>query len=137
MLFVASVNVPAGTPANNPVKKTIRLEPGVLRKVEIVFPFGCNCLVGVKIAHGEKIIIPRNAKEWVVGNGETVHIDTLLEHYDEPFELTIYASSPGTNYDHTVYFRFHVLDPELAFPERRLARLLEDIAKRLYARRIG
>jgi len=137
VLYCYTLTVPAGTPENNPVKQTISLEPGVLRRIEVVFPFGTNCMVKVRIKHGEKVIVPANADAWLVGNGETVRIDMLMEYLDRPFELVVEVASPGTNYDHTIYLRFEVVSEEMAFPERRLARILEEIARRLYARRIG
>ena len=135
-LYVEELSVPAGTPENSPVTKKIRLEPGVLKKIEVLFPFGCNCLVKVKIKRGGKVIVPANADMWLVGNGETVSIELLLEELAEPFELELVACSPNTQYDHTIYFRFHIVPPEIAFPEKRIEKFLQEIAKRLIARRI-
>ena len=134
MLFVEEVTVPKGTSEENPVTKEMELAPGVLTRIDIVFPFGCNCMVGVKIAYGEKIILPSNPEKWIKGNGETVPIRLSLEHYDEPFRIKIIAASPGTNYDHTIYIRAEVLPEEIAFPERRLAKMLAEIAKKLVVR---
>ena len=136
MLFVEEVNVPAGTEENNPVEKEIELKPGVLTKIQVLFPFGCNAMVKVRVLYGEKIIIPANPEKWLVGNGETVNITMALEHYDEPFRIKVIACSPGTSYDHTIYIRAEVLPEELAFPERRLAKILSEIAKRLVVRPI-
>ena len=131
MLFVEEINVPAGTPEDKPVEQVIKLKPGVLTKIQVLFPFGCNAMVKVKILHGEKIIVPANPEKWLVGNGETVNITLALEHYDEPFQIKVLAASPGTSYEHTIYVRAEVLPEELAFPERRLAKILSEIAKRL------
>lgn len=137
MLFVYSLNVPAGTAEDNPATLNCKLEPGVLKRIDVIFPFGCNCLVKVKILHGEKIIVPKNADAWLVGNGETVSIEEFLEHYDDPFQVKVIAASTGTNYPHIVYFRFHVVDREIAFPELRIAKILQKIAESLVVRKIG
>lgn len=136
MLFVATLTVPANTPDTNPVAKKMTLKPGVIKRIEVLFPFGCNGLVKAWVKHGEIQIVPYNAEGRLQGSGEALGDNVYYEIPDEPAEITVYASSPGSAHEHTLYIRVWVYSPEQLWPELRLANILQQIAAALTARRL-
>jgi len=113
--YAWDITIPANTLATAPVKRSLKVNEGVLTKVEVKFPAGQHGLVRCRISRGGvAFIAPRNPDEYVTGDDEAATWHTYEEIDEPPFELVFTGSSPGTTYAHTVTVRLEVLPKRIA-----------------------
>jgi len=126
--FAWDIDVPADTAEEEPVEQHLKLTYGVITKIEVKFPVGCNGLVKVRLDRGGVLnILPWNPDEWCTGDDESVSYNKHLPLDDTPFSLNVTACSPGTTYDHTVTVRVEILPDYVASPWKILLELIETI----------
>lgn len=116
MLFTWDIEVPANTLETAPVTETLQLSAGVITRIGIKFPAGCNGMVGVRLRHAESQILPIPRGEWVSGDDEEVESSEHIEFSREKEQLKIQAISPNTDYDHTISVRITMLPAYIALP---------------------
>ncbi len=109
MQFTYAVTALANTTKDSPMRQKIKLAYGVLRKVQIDFPWGCAGLVGVRIIHYENQLYPTSRKTWFIGNEINITFDTeypIDKGWNE-FKVEIYNEDDF--YPHTPVIGFNVL----------------------------
>ena len=131
MLFSYAVNVPAGTPANNPVKEDLEIKPGVIKRIEVFFPPGCAAKVNVQIFSGEYQLMPRNEGGVLKGDNYLAHDEPYYEIYDEPAVLTFKGWAPNAKHNHEILVYIEVQKPEIIFPELLLINELRRLEQKL------
>ena len=116
MFYDFAVLVPAGTLESNPVVKTLKLTAGIIVRVDIGFPRGCNGYVYCRIKHEEHQILPNNPDQVFRWDGETIECPMYLPLVNAPFTLKAEAYSPSAIYEHTLSIRVAVMREEEMYP---------------------
>jgi len=96
------LSIGANTAKTSPASVEFTLTPGLLEKVWVHFPDGCNQLVNVVVLHGERQIIPKDENESIAGNDFTYEITQALRILPGHEKFVAKGWSPGTSYDHGV-----------------------------------
>lgn len=69
-----SYTIPANTAETNRIIQNLPISTGVITKVTLYFPFGCENLAYCRVFMGNRPILPRSSRRVMKGNG--VLIDT-------------------------------------------------------------
>jgi len=101
--YFITLNVPANTPSDAPVTKTIEIKGEVLEEIAYYFPLGPSFMVSFAVYYGIKQIYPEPEGEWVAGDGMYRQVPVGWTLPESPCKLTVKAASPNTSYDHTIY----------------------------------
>jgi hypothetical protein len=128
MFHAWDITIPAGTPDNAPLVQELPLTAGVITKVEIKFPMGCNGLVKVRLSRWTFQLVPLTKNQWVTGNNETVPSETHYELLEHPFFLMFEGSSPSTTYAHRITIRINV-EQETSAQEQNVLERLDKIVE--------
>lgn len=95
--------IPSGTPISAPVTVDVSFPPRVVQRVDLLVPAGANGLVGFQLANSGGQVIPADAGDWIIANGET--IVWPLENQIDSGSWQVIGYNTGI-YDHTIYLRF-------------------------------
>lgn len=104
---VFSVTVPGGTSIATPQTTALTFPLGVVQRLEILIPPGPSGLVGFRIQHSGRTIIPYDTSKWLVADNESIKWD--LENYPVGSAWAMQAYNTDV-YDHTLYLRFLVVE---------------------------
>ena len=87
----------------------LRLEPGQITRIEVIFPPGCAGLVEVDIRRGAATLWPSNENEVFIADGYVIGWN---EEYDLPEATTMRLRVNNTDdtFSHTIGFLFTVRD---------------------------
>jgi len=129
MLFVYSFAIPANTPESSPVRRKIRIDIGVIDRIEIRIPPGHLALARIRVKYGEVPILPVNPGAWIKGDNETIVDEPMLLIDQEPAELTLEGWNEDEIYSHEFVVRVRVVPEEEAKPYKTIAELAETIKK--------
>jgi hypothetical protein len=113
-LICADITIPANIPQTSPVRASVKVPAGVIRKVWVLIPYGHKALAHLVIRHGETQIIPWYGD--IHGDGEQLVFD---EVYELPTEDTLILEgwNEDVKYDHKFIVRLLILPKAYAFPE--------------------
>ena len=111
MFYEYTLNVPAGTKADDPYEMEALVEPGILTYAEIDFPPGCHRLVNVVVVEGKFQLFPRNPEETLKADAYVIPIKTKYNLKRGHNLLKLKGWSPNTVYNHKVIVRLTV-EPE-------------------------
>jgi len=131
MLYQVSLTIPANTPVDNPVEKSIKIEEQVLVRIGVHFPRGCCHLPYVAIFYGYKQIWPSEKGEWLSGDNVTIWDDCLIRLPDKPTELRLLGYNEDEAFDHTITFYLSALPYKAAMIGRILAAISEKLSRLL------
>lgn len=134
MIYEYDLAIPANTPAATPVRQDCVLTAGIVHRLEVTWPDGCNGLVRVSIARGIHQVWPANPTGRLTGNGRTLSIPVWYELESGPYVLTIYGDSEGATYAHTVTVAFGVQRREVLIPPNPEAGLLRRMGELIFGR---
>jgi len=113
-LICADINIPANTPQTSPVRVSVKVPAGVIRKVWVLIPYGHKALAHLVVRHGETQIIPWYGD--IHGDGEQLVFDEIYEIPTEDI-LTLEGWNEDTKYDHRFIVRLLILPRPYAYPE--------------------
>lgn len=116
MFYDFSVEVPAGRPASNPVIQELKLTAGIIVRVDIGFPRGCNGYVYCRVKQGEHQILPHNPDQVFRWDGEAIECPMYLPLVTAPYTLKVEAYSPSAVYNHTLSIRVALMREEEMYP---------------------
>lgn len=110
MLYTWDKKVEAGVHLiANKLEVPLRLAPGIITWVSVLFPPGCHGMVKCQIFHREHQIFPSRDVMSISGDGIPVEWNEYYEMYERPFDLLARLWGEGCTYDHTVSIRIAVL----------------------------
>lgn len=109
MVFNYQIRVPANTLKESPYKKTLPLTKGVIQQLDIFFPPGCSNMVDVAFNRGLHQVYPTNPDGVFTGDGSNITGKDFYYVKNVPYQLEIFAWSPGTSYDHIISVRLWML----------------------------
>jgi hypothetical protein len=96
-----SITVPAGTPAEEPVSKSLRLCNGTIKTVSIRPAVGPQWELYVKIEYRESSLIPFDESEWIPLEREVITVYPNWSRWDGTFSIDILGCSPQARFVHT------------------------------------
>jgi len=128
MFSAWDITVPANTAELNPLKQKLKLPAGIISKIDIKFPSGCNGMVKVIIKRWTFQLVPLSSGEWITGNDETVPTETAYELLETPFELEFQGCSSSTTYPHVITVRIEV-NPLMSVAEKAMIEALNKVAE--------
>jgi len=108
MIYEYDLAVSAGTTQEEPAEQRMKLSRGIIHKLEVSFPPGCNNLVLVTIRRALHQVWPTNPDGQLKANGHTISMPVWYELETEPYELEVKAWSPDCSYDHTITVRIGI-----------------------------
>lgn len=106
------LTVPANTQQTSPASVEFSLTPGMLERVWVHFPDGCNQLVHIVIYHGGTQLVPREMKDSISGNDFTYELTQACEIKQGYGKLVARGWSPGTFYPHNILIAFDTFSIE-------------------------
>jgi hypothetical protein len=121
MFYELSLTLPANTPESAPVTDTIPVHPGVVKRVEVLFPDGCVGLVHVRLYYYERQLWPSNPDSSFAGDGDKIAFDEDLELTGAPFVFGVEGWNLDDTYQHTPIIRISVIPFE-----RDLGKIIQD-----------
>jgi hypothetical protein len=116
-LVCADINIPPNTPQDSPVRVSVSVPAGVIRKVWVLIPYGHKALAHLIIRHGETQIIPHVGD--IHGDGEQLVFDEVYELKTDD-TLTLEGWNEDTTYSHRFIVRLLILPKAIAYPELAL-----------------
>jgi hypothetical protein len=125
------ITVPAGTAEVDAQKTSVKITPGILRRVSVYFPPGCAGNVKLKIFYQEWQLGPVNRDGYLVGDGGSVEWEEFIPLEAEPLELNILSWNEDSAYEHSVSVGFVVLPRHAVLPEEALAEALSEFQQQL------
>ena len=128
MFSAWDITVPADTPLLAPITQKLKLPAGIISKIDIKFPSGCNGMVKVVIKRWTFQLVPLSSGEWITGNDETVPTETTYELLETPFEIEFQACSPSTTYEHKITIRIEVI-PAVSLSDKQIIDRLDKIVE--------
>jgi hypothetical protein len=113
-LITADIKIPPLTTKENPVRVSVKVPAGIIRKVWVLIPYGHKALAHLIIKHGETQIIPYYGD--IYGDGEQLVFDETYELKTED-TLTLEGWNEDNTYPHTFIVRLLILPKLYAYPE--------------------
>jgi hypothetical protein len=113
-LICADITIPPNTPQASPIRASVKVPAGVIRKVWVLIPYGHKALAHLIIRHGETQIIPYYGD--IHGDGEQLFFDETYEIPTEDY-LTLEGWNDDSKYEHKFIVRLLVLPKLYAYPE--------------------
>lgn len=114
MLITTRVVVPPNTPRENPLKISLKIPAGVLKRIWVLIPHGHRALAHMIIKHGETQIVPFEGD--ISGNGESIVFDEFYEFHSDD-TITLEAWNEDEEYEHMFIVRLLVQPKHIASPE--------------------
>ena len=116
MIYEYDLVLPADTKEATPEPLVMQLTHGIIHRVEISFPSGCNGQVKVVIRRALHQVFPTNPDGQLKANGFTISGPVWYELEEAPYQLEAYGWSPDTSYDHTITIRLYIERREVLEP---------------------
>jgi len=149
MIFQDRFWVAPNTSDSNPLRRRIKVSPGIIHKVEVRIPGGHQGLTGVRILHGEVLIFPSRSgaktigsvspgtdtrgeapvhpELWFSGDDEKIEFNDYYDITKDPLALTIEAFNKDEEKDHEFIVRIYILEEWQINPWKALEALTEAI----------
>jgi len=128
--FAKDYTVPANTTKKNPFTEVLPIDRGIITRVDLKFPAGCQGLVSVQVYRYEYQIVPLNRDAWVTGDDEVVPTRPMHDALSAPYQLKVVIANEDDTYEHTVSVRVTVESEEEAIPSKPL-KTIADFLKRV------
>lgn len=108
MQYSVPITVLPTNTQSNPASVDAHFGPGLLYKVDVVFPPGPAGLVHIYIMHGGTQILPTTAGQTYSGDGIHIYTRCFIMLPDPDNVVTIKGYSVGCTYSHKVLLLFEV-----------------------------
>jgi len=112
MHYAFSVLVLPANTIQNPVKKELHFQTGIVKHVSIAFPPGPARMVSTFVMHGAQKWLPLLPDQVYVEDNYTIEIDCYHPIPEGENLFTIYAWNVNCNYQHRLNYYFTVQSPE-------------------------
>jgi len=124
LIYKFQFTIPKNTPETAKIEKTMRICPGIIHRIEIMFPPGCAALAHVEIYHHTVQMWPSNPETDFASDGETIAFREFYLIDEIPAELIAKMWNEDDTYDHTITIRIGVLPEEAVAPERAIIKMV-------------
>lgn len=129
MLYVKDINIPAKTPADNPVEAEVEIEEKVIVLFQVYFPPGCCGLAKVSFWYGDEMISPKHDYQWIHGDSALITDIRFWTAPEKPCTITIKGYNEDDTYPHTPICYILALPEEIALSFVKLAKLYDIVVK--------
>lgn len=109
MLFSASIEIPASTTAADPLRTTIPITGGVLRRVWVRWRWGIGNLGGCRILYREFQHWPLSLGQWFPASPDPLEFEENFAISTDPSVLVVESYNLDDSYEHTLWVAFNVL----------------------------
>jgi hypothetical protein len=109
MVYVKTVTTSAATQQATPLESFIDVSRGLLYRAQVMFPPGCNGVVGVKVFEGGHQMFPASLDEWLIGSNETIDFEDLYFITIEKTRLRILTYNTSVFHSHITIVRLGVV----------------------------
>lgn len=116
MFYSKAVTIAANTTQANATRTELFLDKGVIHRIEVQFPKGCNGLVHVQLLYAEEQFWPNDLEENIASDGETVAWNEFFEITDAPKGVVIRAWNDDEDFEHKITVRVAVLPKSVLLP---------------------
>lgn len=103
--YTFAVTIPAGTLPSAPLVTPVQFETNTVRRIEWVFPGGCNGVVGIQVGARSVPVLPSNPGQFHIRSGAAEGID--VEELPNTGDWSIIGYNTGS-FQHTIQVTFHV-----------------------------
>lgn len=103
--YTFAVTIPAGTLQSAPLVTSTQFETNEVKRIEWVFPGGCNGVVGIQIGARSVQVLPSGQGQFHVRSGAAEGID--VEELPNTGDWSVIGYNTGA-FPHTVQVTFHV-----------------------------
>lgn len=118
MQFTYDITIPSDTEKDSPTREITKLCYGILKRVQIDFPWGCAGLAHVRIIHYEHQLYPTNPDKWLAGNEISIVFECEYYITQGWNEFKVEGYNEDDFYPHTPVVNFNVLPFIGGFPGR-------------------
>jgi hypothetical protein len=134
VFYSFDVVVPRATPADSPVIVEAALVPGVVTRVDVLFPSGCSGLVSTVADRFTSQIWPTNADGTIRGDDDTVSWGENYPLDGDPLLFKLKGWAPASRFEHTITWRFAHITLEEAAARSAAPGLIQRIAEAVLGR---
>ena len=106
--------VPNSTLKAAPVEGTLKIHPGVVTRVRLLWPTGAAQLGHAQVFRFSKVLWPPYDDQDFTGNGLPIEWNEEYEIIEPPYELTVRAWNDDDTFPHTLTFGVAVLPIDTA-----------------------
>jgi len=125
MIYDFEISTPANTARTAPVETTLELTPGVIHKLDILFPPGPAGLLHMVIMRELTQLWPSNPDGNFASDDEVISYPEYYDLLEAPHELQAVTWNEDDTYDHIVHVRFGILESwQLGIEGRRRSSLI-------------
>lgn len=109
--YTFAVTIPAGTLQSAPLVTSTQFETNIVKRIEWMFPGGCNGVVGIQVGARSVPVIPSNPAQFHVRSGAAEGLD--VQDLPTTGDWSVIGYNLGS-FNHTVQVTFHVnrIEPE-------------------------
>ena len=115
MLYVLALTIPANTAEAAPYEEDLKLTDGVITRVEVEFPAGCQGLVHSYARQAIHQVFPTNPDADLCSDNHVIAWHDYQDLDTDPRVLTISGWNVDDTYDHTITVRLE-LEPLAVTP---------------------
>jgi len=134
MIYSFEIAIAANTAEAAAQETAIKLAPGKVTRVEVLFPGGCAGLVHARILRGAQQLWPSNPSSNFSGDGEVISIDEEYDMIESGYELTAKTWNDDDTFAHTIQIRLGVTRIEtpvnpyalVNLPRQQIERLMNE-----------
>jgi len=105
MIYRFSIVTPANTPRTSPQKTVLKLDRGLIYRIQFRFPPGPAALLHIYIRRGLRQIWPINPEEAFATDDELIDFEEYYPLTERPYQLEAYTWNEDDTYDHEVIVR--------------------------------
>lgn len=111
MHYSFDLTIPENTTEAGKISLVCPVNYGILREIEIFFPWGCAGLVHVQLYKAINQIFPSNKDESYKDNDYHLKFEEYYPILEKPYELTLWGWNLDDYFSHVITFRFLVIHP--------------------------
>jgi hypothetical protein len=97
------VTIPAGTAKAVPLVTSVAFPPRVVKRIDWLFPHGCNGNVGIQIGARNVPVLPGNVNQFITRSGDSAGVN--VDDMPTTGDWSVIGYNTGTH-DHTIHFTF-------------------------------
>ena len=114
MLYVLALTIPANTAEATPYEEDLKLTDGVITRVEVEFPAGCQGLAHSYARQAIHQVFPTNPDGDLCSDNYVIAWNDYQDIDADPRVLTIGGWNTDDTYDHTITWRIELSDRVIA-----------------------
>ena len=108
MIYVYEINTTTDYPSTNKLKTILKMQMGIIYKIEISFPPGSAGNLHIQICDALHQVWPTNEGADFAGDNVEIEFDDEYPLIQPPYELECFTWNTDTLWDHVLYLRLGI-----------------------------